>query len=324
MKKYLHFDHLELAEDISFIKWVKGSKQVDKKDWDAWLKRHPEKADDVERARQIVKGMKFKQDLPILGKKDQIWENVNREIKESVNPKTQSKIKSIFWYGAAAVAAVLTFFFVVNMGPSFDTTVQTPYATVESVTLPDGSEVTVNADTEIKYNTKSWQGNREVHLKGEAFFSVIKGSKFTVKTDNGEVQVLGTSFNVYSRENKLHVLCETGKVAVKNEAKEEILIPNQSVTINGGALKRDDKVAESVKRNNWVNGVYAYNDAELAEVVQEIERQLDVVVSIDNSFLDKRYTGSFNKSNIEAALSEVFWPLGLQYRINDKQVIISK
>ncbi|MFQ5771306.1 MAG: FecR family protein, partial [bacterium] len=85
------------------------------------------------------------------------------------------------------------------------------------VSLPDNSEVNLNAESSIKYPPKSWAKQREVILTGEAFFKVAEvGTPFSVRSGFVVTSVLGTSFNVRARGIQVEVACVTGKVSVKS------------------------------------------------------------------------------------------------------------
>ncbi|MEM9052122.1 MAG: FecR domain-containing protein [Bacteroidota bacterium] len=108
---------------------------------------------------------------------------------------------------AASVLVILSLsIFLFTGSESFETDILQQ----EFVALPDGSEVQLNSSSTLAFNKRNFEDERELDLKGEAFFEVKKGVKFTVTTDNGAVEVLGTSFNVNSREERLEVICYTG------------------------------------------------------------------------------------------------------------------
>jgi ferric-dicitrate binding protein FerR (iron transport regulator) len=98
-------------------------------------------------------------------------------------------------------------------------------------TLPDGSVITMNKNSSIAYN-KQFK-TRDIELKGEAFFSVTpdKQRPFTIKTEEAEVLVTGTSFNVSSGTGKTEVIVETGSVAVANKKKKVVLKHGEKVTV---------------------------------------------------------------------------------------------
>lgn len=325
MDKYLQYDHLELSEDPSFIRWAKGSTSRDDLDWDGWLVNHPEKTELTTKAKSLVLAMKFVEDHPKEGTEKKIWNNIASEINNEDASQKPIQKKSILvrLMPYAAVAAVALIFFIFNLGNNYDTSVNVPFAKTESITLPDGSTVVVNADSRLAYNKDSWDDKRDVFLEGEAFFSVVKGSKFRVKTNNGYVHVLGTSFNVFARGNKLNVECETGKVMVQSSSVESILMPDQSVKVVDGSHKVDSTV-EMGRRSTWRNGIFVYKVARITDVAAELERQFDVKISMHESLHDEFLTGSFKSLNMETALTEVFYPLGLKFNIDGKNVTITK
>ena len=91
---------------------------------------------------------------------------------------------------------------------------QTKLAQNETITLPDNSIVTLNESSQLEYNASQWDKKRALTLKGEAFFDVEKGQRFDVTTTFGKVSVLGTEFNVISRDSLFKVSCFEGLVQV--------------------------------------------------------------------------------------------------------------
>ena len=326
MDKYLQYDHLELSEDPSFIRWAKGTETRDNNDWDGWMINHPEKVDDANKAKSIVLSMKFVEDNPSTEVENKIWNKISTNIKaeqstiKEVNPRRKTLIRMLSYGAVAAVALILLIF---NLGNNYDTSINVPFAQIKNVTLPDGSNVIINADSRIAYNKESWDKKRDVFLEGEAFFSVKKGAKFRVKTNMGFVHVLGTSFNVYSRNNDLSVQCETGKVLVQSSGVESTINPLQSVTVLDG-IHQVDTMKETEFRSTWKKGIFVYKASLILDVVAELERQFEVKISMDKVHEEMKYTGSFNKSDLETALTEVFYPLDMKFELNGKNVTVTK
>ncbi len=95
------------------------------------------------------------------------------------------------------VAAILVIAFgIFYFTTTLDTRTQTLIAQQEIISLPDASEVNLNAMSTLSFNKSNWDDNRAINLEGEAFFKVAKGKKFDVITEAGTVSVLGTQFNV--------------------------------------------------------------------------------------------------------------------------------
>lgn len=321
MKKYLQYTSTDFSQEPSFIRWTKGIPYRNDMDWDVWQKKHSSKYQEILEAQIIVNSFKFKSASVPQGIEDQLWNKINAATtdKHIATTTTRRKILRLIPYGIASSLA-LFIIFSINSGTEHTTSL----AEVRKIMLPDGSEVIVNASSKISYDEKKWSGNREVYLNGEAFFDVKKGSQFTVITEYGKVSVLGTSFNVYARNNNFNVVCETGKVGVTASDKQTILIAQQGVEIFKGQHKISTNVESKESRTNWIKGIFVYKDSPVKEAISELERQLDITIKIDKSLTNQGYSGSFNKNNLEDALSEVFWPLGLKFKIDGRNIIVNQ
>lgn len=322
MDKYLQYNSEEFAIEESFINWVKETNPNDINYWNKWLLDHPEKKDDVHAARRIVETMVFADQETIKAKENAIWDKISSKIVEAESPQQhrRSVLRFLLPLAAAAIAGLIIF---VNIptGFSCDTHINSGIAETNQINLPDNSTVTVNTDSKLCYSKESWADHRIVELEGEAFFEVEKGSKFTVKTDNGDVEVLGTSFNVYSRNGQLFVECETGKVQVRSEGTEVILLPSENIKINGSE-NLVEKAETKSKRSEWRSGTFNYDGEKIDRVLQDMERTFGVDIDIPDALTQEPYTGYFNSQNIDSALYQVLWPLNLKSTKEGKVYII--
>ena len=132
------------------------------------------------------------------------------------NYLSQSKVKKLNPYSnLLKIAAILTIliasyvFYTTTTPIAVDTTL----AKTEFL-LPDTSQVILNSNSTIKYKTWNWESNRNISLEGEAYFKVAKGSTFSINTSQGLVTVVGTQFNVSTKNNEFTVACFEGKVNV--------------------------------------------------------------------------------------------------------------
>lgn len=322
MDKYLHFTIEELALEESFINWVKERNVEDQDFWNRWLESNPNEKSKIDKARSLVGKIKIK-DIAIDAQiEDKVWNKVKGNIDSVGNTTGTSKMgKRIApWLGLAAGLLALVYFAV---GLDTETNINTSMAQTESITLPDGSTVDINAGSSLSYDQKAFLQERTLKLDGEAFFNVKKGSTFTVITNNGSVEVLGTSFNVFTRASKLEVQCLSGKVAVLANEQKTILAHNQQVEIiqNG---RHEKSNIERLIRSDWRKGLYRYEDKNFGSIVADIERQWDVKLILDKGIEELKFTGSFNSEKLELALSEVCWPLDLEYSIEGKTISIVK
>jgi transmembrane sensor len=189
--------------------------------------------------------------------------------------------------------------------------------------LPDGSDVHINSDSRITWDKKDFKNDRHISLDGEAFFNVAKGTPFTIFASRGNIKVLGTSFNVYSRADAFKVSCLTGKILVTSGAQSVTIIPGESAEIKGNDLisYADSRINSAA---GWINGEFNFDNSPLSNVLNEIERQFSVKFAGQN--LDLRFfTGSFTNKDLREALDIVCIPLGLNYEIGNKgEIFISE
>lgn len=179
------------------------------------------------------------------------------------------------------------------------TSIYAARGTEKTFLLPDGSQVSLNSDSEINFDKSDWKENRTLSLTGEAYFKVVKGSKFSVITPNGMVQVLGTQFNVRSRSKRMDVACYEGKVRVSEKNKEEIVTPGKIVTINKGSWLVN-KV--NVSQPEWTANQIVFRADLLNEVTAELERKYNVTIKVNKVHTNKEYTGTVPADNLDIAL----------------------
>jgi ferric-dicitrate binding protein FerR (iron transport regulator) len=179
--------------------------------------------------------------------------------------------------------------------------------------LPDGSTVKLNADSKITWSEKNFSDDRHISLTGEAFFDVAIGDPFTISTKNGNIKVLGTSFNVYARDNSFKVSCFTGTVLVSSGNMSVIITSGESAETVGTDLRKysDNNLS---KTTGWLIGEFYYENTALNLVFEEIERQFSVKFVAQN-LKNKLFTGSFTNRDLRSALDIICIPMGLDYEI---------
>ncbi|UII74984.1 FecR family protein [Flagellimonas sp. HMM57] len=218
---------------------------------------------------------------------------------------------------AAVIAVLLTgSYFFVN---SLDETITTQLAERSELVLPDSSQITLNADSQISYSEKKWDEKRNVKLKGEAFFKVAKGKKFTVSTEYGIVSVLGTLFNVENREGFFEVTCYEGLVSVSHKNLDTKLPAGSSFLVIEGKVM-DVSKSESAQPS-WINNESNFTSIPLSYVFKELERQYDIKVNskdVDTSLL---FTGTFSNTDLNMALKSISTPSRITYKIEGDNVL---
>ena len=160
-----------------------------------------------------------------------IQENKTRRLAAA----TRNYRSTLYKIAAILVLLIAGYLFVSNL----ETTVTTDIAEKKSFELPDNSIVELNANSNLHYKKRNWNENRKLRLSGEAFFKVNKGSTFEVETSQGTVQVLGTQFNVFSRDSIFSVKCFEGLVNVSFKGSEIKLSAGNTIIVRNNELVRD-------------------------------------------------------------------------------------
>ena len=233
-----------------------------------------------------------------------VWNTLSTKMENVRAGRKVSMFSQVVKYAAAAVLFLLVGLGVVTF--LYTKTVTSLPGEHLVAELPDGSTVELNAGSTIKYHPLKWQFERKLVFEGEGFFEVQKGKNFEVESENGITQVLGTSFNIYARNNNYRVTCLTGLVKVISKTEESVLLqPNSHVEIEKGEfiLKKNYKTEKVV---GWKNNLFYFSGTPLKEVIDEIERQYGVTIQMQPELDNRNFAGNFPKKyNVEEVLDFV-------------------
>lgn len=153
------------------------------------------------------------------------------------------------------------------------------------VELSDGTTVWLNSTTKFRFPFSFSNKTREVYLdEGEAYFKVAQHSNqpFVVHTGHGDVEVLGTEFNINTYNNKKVITSLVqGKVAVKIENNRKELKPGLEASLEAGKAILVKDFDPSITLS-WRQGVHYFNDAPITAVAIMLERWFDTPLIIDN------------------------------------------
>lgn len=171
-------------------------------------------------------------------------------------------------------------------------------------TLPDGSVFFLNEQSSCSVREGFNDEKREIYFEGELYINVShnKEKPFIIHTQNIDIKVLGTSFNVTSRkdQNVFSLYVETGRVSVtKNDTGEEYQVrAGDILTIN----KMTNKVSKNISSSNlnaWATGRYIFTDALLKDVVAIINNNSDKKFVFENDALENcSFTGNFSCNSL--------------------------
>jgi ferric-dicitrate binding protein FerR (iron transport regulator) len=240
-----------------------------------------------------------------------------------IDTKKQPKSIPLFNTKWIRIAAVLLVF----LGLAFFAKTQLYYTVLakngqqSTFILPDNSEVVLNSGSEMEYKNWNWDNNRELNLKGEAYFKVAKGKTFEVVTALGKVTVIGTQFNVKARKNRFEVTCYQGKVKVNHNNKTILLTKGKSIIFGIGNQYEMKEI--NVTEPQWRNGELVFDKESLETILDELKRQYNIEFVLKNHSSEQLFTGVIPMKNLDAALEILSFTYHLQVKkVSTKTIVL--
>jgi transmembrane sensor len=264
------------------------------------------------------------------------------------------KYAAIFIFGFAIASF---FIYRLNFTPIPEKTsyneLTTPLGSKTKLMLTDGTQVWLNAGSTLKYPDKFGNEKREIFLEGEAFFDVERDEErpFYVKTNEIDIKVLGTQFNVksYPEENTIETTLVTGSIEIEakkfgsNQKQQLTLKPNQKATFSKSSHKLSllrEKLPEKIKParvdeikitgeintdiiTSWKDNKLVFSKERFEDILIKMERWYNVEILLeDDDLKDYRYTGAFEKETLEQALNALKLATPFEYTIEKNYIII--
>jgi len=317
----VYFENRATPHEKQLIKeWLKeeGSEEVFYQHLAIWEANHLQFTPNEEKAadqfRKFLNGIET-------GNKPKSKENIRRLL-----PGVNIRYASI----AASITALICLAFYFSQDYFFYDTYSTAYGMTKNILLEDGSEVTLNANSTLKVPTDLADIDvREVWLKGEAFFSIAKRPghvKFSVHTDNLDVEVLGTKFNVSNRHGKTEVVLNEGSVkltsGVNNTNAVLYMKPGDFVSLSQNDTTFKRKIVKPEKYNAWQSNKLMFEDTPLREVAKKIEDYYGVRIEIQNEEIgDRQLTGTLPNNDLGIVLRSLSASHNLKIQREDNRII---
>lgn len=348
---YSNFNTADFLTDDAFVQWVLQPDAQSDAFWQAFLAENPLKKQDIQRAIDTIKAA---QDVPYpsleADRKAAMWTHIQAEKDASPLEIAYVNPNRTLWRRLAVAATFLLFatglwFLTQKRGPSVSDPilatkkVETQFQQRKQVTLPDGSVVTLNADSKLRI-AENWNdaATREVWLEGEAFFEVTKkpntgAAKFIVHTNQLDVEVLGTAFNVKARRGSTEVVLQSGKVNLKKLDKTIVeMKPNDRVQVVDNQIVDNQinapivpQIVKTEKFTAWTNGKIIFDNTPLSEIANAIEDHFGYKVNIVNKeLLDSRYTGELLTDMPDVFFKILATTLEVEVNLEGKNMTIKK
>ena len=213
--------------------------------------------------------------------------------------------------------------------PIFNT-LQIPRGGEYFLTLADGTEVWLNAETEIRYPVQFTGDKRVVYLDGEAYFTVAPDKKkpFTVVSTHASVSVLGTQFNfrAYPDEQDVQTTLVSGSVIMQSEKyKQQIkLVPGEQGVLEKRSANLTKQEVNTYLYTAWKDGRFAFRDARLEDLFNILARWYDLSVFYQSpEAKDIRFTGDLNKTDdFKSILKIIEQNERVTFTVNQRTVFI--
>lgn len=266
-----------------------------------------------------------------------------KQILERVRPSGSVEVISLnrLWYAAATVLLCLGlawYFLKGSPEPKNQLAQQTKetesveniirFTNKDFIHLPDGSTVLLNEGSELSYDSSFGKEYRQVTLRGEAYFDIKKDPDHPFIVDAGKVKtrVLGTAFNINSKDNKVIVTVTRGLVEVGDDKQIFGKIrPDHQITVN---TTKNDFVMKAIKADSsisWKNQNIVLDGISMAEASEVIGRKFGVAIKIKNDDIRNcRVSAWFlHNEDLTTILDLVTGTRQATYTLGNNQVTIS-
>ncbi|MCB0836531.1 MAG: FecR domain-containing protein [Bacteroidetes bacterium] len=335
-EKYKDYLAPDFASDEDFIRWVLNNQPVDKTFWDKLISEKPEKKKEIDQARKLITRSRDILSTPQFSQEEK--EQMHQKLADAIHNTKSIKGyigRAPVWVRWAAVIFILaaggiTFLFIQESQPSFK--YETEFGQIHTLTLPDSSLVRLNANSCLTIGS-DWNGQQDRHvwLEGEGYFEVKKlpltRARFFVHTNDLVIQVLGTRFNVNSRNSQTSVVLDEGqiKLAFKGRDEEVIMedpgdkIDYESTTHRVTQLKVNSKI-----HNSWKEGIQLFEKISLIKIIEKMEEIYGVRIQVKNtSLLERNLTMGIPVEDLNIALATIESVLGLRIvQLNEHEFMI--
>ena len=255
---------------------------------------------------------------PEASENDAQWNALQAKISARNLTVTHRPLYTRKWFVAAASVALIAGFAAVIYsnfagGHVEPLLVTTGPGEVKNITLPDGSEVTLNSNSSLAYDAEFNNHNRHIMLKGQAHFEVTKNDiiPFVVQSKRISATVLGTGFNVTDYPAELpSVEVSHGRVQVDAEGQRTTLTQNMMAHLQDGKL-HSDAANEGCR---WNEGKLIFNAVPLSEISVVMKNRFGKGLVWENAADKNRiFTGSFEPGTTpQAMLNTLNTALGLK------------
>lgn len=207
-------------------------------------------------------------------------------------------------------------------------TMSTPRGREYQLTLPDGTQVWLNAASSIKYPVEFKGNERRVEVTGEAYFEVAqeKAKPFYVNFGKGEVKALGTHFNInaYDDEPAVKTTLLEGKIIVTSGGQQAVVDPGaQASLINATGKMTTTNVVDLEQVMAWKNGTFQFDRTGLQAAMRQLSRWYDVDVVYEGRVPDIKFWGEMKRDLNLSEVLAILTKMGVHFTLENKKLIVT-
>ncbi len=206
-------------------------------------------------------------------------------------------------------------------------TIETPKGGQFQVILPDGSRVWLNAGSSLRFPTAFIGIERKVELRGEAYFEVSENvhMPFIVHTDDSDIKVLGTHFNVmaYDDEKNTNTTLLEGSVQVLKGSDKLLIKPGESAVVNKSTGSINVTLTDTEQAVAWKNGYFIFDHESIESIMRKVSRWYNVEVSYSGNMSNKDFAGTISRDKNVSELLEMLELTGaVKFKIEGRRITV--
>jgi ferric-dicitrate binding protein FerR (iron transport regulator) len=302
-----HFNSIEeIIADEHFAAWYYKTDLAKAAVWENWLRENGAFKQMAEEAAALLGELSLREQPVASSKIEAAYERFNAGMEEAPIV-TIRPAKRRWWLSAAAAILLISGAAFLWSNNSKHKVIESAYGQIKEYSLPDGSQVTLNANSEVELG-KGWEEGkeREVWLKGEAFFRVQKTahkSRFIVHTKAMDIVVTGTQFNAIARDDESSVLLTEGSVTLLTAEGEQIKMqPGDFVKLHNNRPVKETVNEQKVLA--WKQSKLVFENTTMKEVARVITKHYGIRVSIPEKEMgEKKISGVMPNDSLDVLLN---------------------
>ena len=306
-----------------------------KQTFERWLNQNPENQIKYDKYLDNLQKITIR-DPEVIPDSSIVWQRLEKKISGSKKPENVIQFDSIqhkristgqrVWAVAATLVLALFGYLIIQQYGTGDVHYRTFMAETKKVQLSDETVIYLNSESEITVDSDFNESQRKVYLAGQAYFEVTKNSKpFIIETENGNITVLGTAFDVNTRYDRTEVIVKEGKVKLNADLKNELILQaNERSIIRADQTIKEKEQIDAAYMIGWLDDRFVFYKTPLNEAVDEIQRRYGVEIDIADPNLNTlTMSGSYAYRSIDSTLQSFCLALDLQLKKEADKYIIS-